>query len=51
MAGINMTPANIYSPRFFVGWHDYWSFTVSEHMGYVSSVEFRLRSSQRRSVK
>lgn len=46
-----MTPANINSPRFFVGWYDCRAFAVSEHMDHVSRVEFHLRSSQRRSVK
>ena len=50
MAGINVTPANIGSPRRPVRWYNYEALQISKGLGRLARAELHLRLSQHQSV-
>ena len=51
MAGINVTPANIGSPRQLVRWYNYEALQISKALGKLARLELHLRLSQHQAVK
>ena len=51
MAGINVTPTKISTPRHLVRWYNYEVLQISNGLGRLARLEFYLRLSQHQSVK